>query len=250
MNEAITQTTIGCDLGDKKSDLCLLQPTGELERLKLKTTAQAFRELFTTLKAAHVVIEVGAHSRWVSSLLTELGHRVTVANARRLRLISQSDSKTDRNDAELLARLGRADVALLAPIKHRKNQEQADLAVAKARDALVATRTRLVNHARGTVKTVGQRLPTCTADVFHRVARAAEPPELKPALDPVFTTLEKLQEQIRECDRELKNVSKRYPDAGVVGAVDGVGLLTAMVFLRTWIAPHTGHTTTAARFSA
>jgi hypothetical protein len=33
--------------------------------------------------------------------------------------ISQSDSKTDQVDAELLARLGKADVELLAPIQRR-----------------------------------------------------------------------------------------------------------------------------------
>ncbi|HVG63198.1 MAG TPA: transposase [Hyalangium sp.] len=77
---------------------------------------------------------------------------VTVANPRRLKLISTNDSKNDRTDAEWLARLGRADTELLAPVKHRGTQVQADLAVAKARDALVECRTRLINFARGLVK--------------------------------------------------------------------------------------------------
>ena len=59
-----------------------------------------------------------------------MGHRVTVANPRRVKLISESQNKTDRHDAELLARLGRADEGLLAPVKHRSQQAQADLAVA------------------------------------------------------------------------------------------------------------------------
>jgi hypothetical protein len=37
-------------------------------------------------------------------------------------------------------------------VKHRGTQVQADLAVAKARDALVECRTRLINFARGLVK--------------------------------------------------------------------------------------------------
>jgi transposase len=45
----------------------------------------------------------------VSELLEGLGHRVTIANARRVKLISASDNKTDEHDAELLARLGRAE---------------------------------------------------------------------------------------------------------------------------------------------
>ena len=84
------------------------------ERISLATTRKAMTEFFARAKA-HVVIEVGAHSRWVSQILKNAGHRVTVANPRRLQLISASDNKTDRHDAELLARLGRADVELSLP---------------------------------------------------------------------------------------------------------------------------------------
>ena len=41
-----------------------------------------------------------------------LGHEVVVANPRRVRLIAESDAKSDRFDAELLARLGRRSEAL------------------------------------------------------------------------------------------------------------------------------------------
>jgi hypothetical protein len=131
MSETST-VTIGCDLGDRVSTLCILGSDGALERPKpIKTTREAFSAFFTR-SAAHVILEVGTHSRWVSQLLEQLGHRVTVANPRRLKLISTNDSKNDRKDAELLARLGRADEQLLAPVKHRGTQVQADLAVAKS----------------------------------------------------------------------------------------------------------------------
>ena len=140
--------TIGCDLGDKKSELCVIGADGAVAwRGSVRTTRKAMTQTFTR-PSAHVVIEVGAHSRWVAALLEELGHRVTVANPRRVKAISDSDTKTDRRDAELLARLGRADVNLLAPVQHRGRQQQADLAVAKSRDMLVAMRTKLVNHVR------------------------------------------------------------------------------------------------------
>jgi len=105
--------TIGCDLGDKASAICVLDTDGHIkQRTSLPTTRKAMKEFFAR-EAAHVVIEVGAHSRWVSQLLTNAGRRVTVANPRRVQLISASDNKTDSHDAELLARLGRADVELL-----------------------------------------------------------------------------------------------------------------------------------------
>ncbi len=228
-----TIETIGCDLGDKRSEICVLDAEGEVKhRISVRTTRKDMTTFFTRA-TAHVVIEVGAHSRWVNALLKGLGHRVTVANPRRVKLISESNNKTDRHDAELLARLGRADVKLLAPVEHRKPQAQADLAVAKSRDILVATRTKLVNHVRGTVKSFGERLPACKAESFARLTRSLIPAELKAALETVYQTLDRIDEQIREQDKMIERVAKRYPDVEVVSQPNGVGVLTALVFVLT-----------------
>jgi len=228
-----TIETIGCDLGDKRSEICVLDADGNVKSRSTVRTSERDMQLYFRREAAHVVLEVGSHSRWVASLLSQLGHRVTVANPRRVKLISDSNNKTDRHDAELLARLGRADVKLLAPVQHRQRQSQADLAVAKARDVLVATRTRLMNHVRGTIKSFGLRLPACAAENFSRKRRELIPAELKPALDPVYETLERLEQQIREHDKMIERVAKRYPDVEVISQIGGVGTLTALVFLLT-----------------
>jgi transposase len=227
-----TSETIGCDLGDKRTEICVLHENGQKERHSIKTTREALQRFFTRTPA-HVVIEVGAQSRWVAALLNELGHRATVANPRRVKLISASDSKMDQHDAELLARLGRADVSLLAPVQHRAPRPQTELAVAKARDLLVATRTRLINHVRGVLKAEGQRLPKCTAESFARKTRVAIPTALAPALGPLYETLHKLDEQIREHDRSIELIAKRYPDVDVLSQPPGVGVLTALVFILT-----------------
>jgi transposase len=60
----------------------------------------------------------------VSRLLKECGHEVLVANARKTRLIYAEGRKTDRIDAEKLARLARLDPKLLAPIEHRDESSQ------------------------------------------------------------------------------------------------------------------------------
>ncbi len=232
MKENIT-TTIGCDLGDKQSALCVLEADGGMERPKsIATTEEGFGKFFTRPKA-HVVIEVGAHSRWVSALLKKLGHEVTVANPRRVKLISQNNRKTDEVDAELLARLGRVDVKLLAPIKHRGMAVQADLAVPKARDALVACRTKLVNVCRGLAKSFGVRLPKCAAASFDKQAWEHVPEELRPALAPIFRMLKATQEAIAEEDKTIGKLAEKYPDVAVIGQPNGVGVLTSLVFLLT-----------------
>jgi transposase len=130
---------------------------------------------------ARVVLEAGTHSPWVSRLLTALGHETIVANPRKLRAIYANEDKADQVDAEYLARVGRADPTLLRGIRHRGERAQADLAVVRARDALVRTRTLLINHARGVVKAMGGRLPKCSAEAFARKVTAHLPPALEPA---------------------------------------------------------------------
>ena len=77
----------------------------------------------------------------------EWGHEVWVANPRQLELMAQDESKDDPVEAELLARLGRVEPQLLSPIVHGGAEPQADWAVIRARDAVVAARTQLMNHS-------------------------------------------------------------------------------------------------------
>jgi transposase len=128
-----------------------------------------------------IAIEAGAHSPWVSRLLEGCGHEVLVANPRKLRLIYGEGRKTDGLDAENLARLARLDPKLLAPLRHRSEASQAHLALIRSRDALIRSRTQLVNHARGVVKSFGEgyrgaRQPASTTrrspKAYRRIANA------------------------------------------------------------------------------
>jgi transposase len=122
---------------------------------------------------------------------------------------------------------------LLSPITHRPVQAQADLAVAKAREILVGTRTKLINHVRGTVKSFGLRLPACSSAAFVRKTRDSLSAQLRPALGPIYEALDRINEQILEHDRTIDRIAKRYADVEVIAQPDSVGTLTALVFMLT-----------------
>ena len=168
-----TTLTIGIDLGDRKSHVCVLDADGQvIEESQIATKPEALRARFEGLAPTRIALEVGGHSAWVSELLKELGHDVLVANARRLRMIFQSDSKNDRLDAEQLARVARLDPKLLYPIQHRDRSARADLTVMRSRDALVSTRTRIVDHIHGVLKSFGYRITKYGLDPQLEVERA------------------------------------------------------------------------------
>jgi transposase len=174
----------------------------------------------------------------MSRALAGWGHEVIVANARRLQLIAQNDAKSDAVDAELLARLGRVDPRLLAPVHHRGAQAQQDLALLRTRDAVVRARTLLVNHVRGSVKAVGGRLPACSTESFPRQAADALPAALAPTLAPVLATIAALSAEVGRFDRAVERlVATRYPDAQPLVQVAGVGALTALCFVLTLESP-------------
>ena len=81
-----------------------------------------------------------------------------MANPRKTRLIYGQARKTDRLDAEKLARLARVDPKLLSLLEHRGEASQAHLALIRFRAELVRSRAQLINHLRGTVKSIGARL--------------------------------------------------------------------------------------------
>src|SRR5215831_17630207 len=98
--------TIGLDLGDRNSWYCVLNEVGQIQlEQRVRTNASALREAFGTMPRSRVALETGTHSPWISRLLSELGHEVIVAHARKVRLIGESRKKDDRLDAQTLARL-------------------------------------------------------------------------------------------------------------------------------------------------
>jgi len=90
--------TIGVDLGDTHSVVCVLGEEGEVtKRMKIATSETAFQKLFGSLPTSRVVLEAGTHSPWVSRQLKSQGHEVLVANARRVRLIYENPNKSERS---------------------------------------------------------------------------------------------------------------------------------------------------------
>ncbi len=91
-----------------------------------------------------------------------------MANPRKIRLIYANKRKSDKPDAENLARLARLDPKLLYPLKHRGEESRARMAPIRSRRASVGCRTRLVNHVRGAVESFGARLPERIPEALRR----------------------------------------------------------------------------------
>lgn len=233
-SEESLAVTFGLDVSDRTTELCCLSSGGMVRRETLRTTRESFHARFAAEPRARVVLEAGSHSPWMCWLLTELGHAVAVVQPRKLALITQSHNKTDRGDAELLARLGHADLSLLSPIHVRPREKHAHLAVMRARDLLVEQRTKLVNGVRGLCKPFGVRLPSCGAEVFPKKVTGLIPEDVRPALSSLLEQITALTQSIRGMERQIEALGKeRYREVERVRQVPGVGPLLGTCFVLT-----------------
>lgn len=236
-NKTNQQTIIGIDLGDKKHAICVTDKDGNiLNEFSIANRHTALEKLADDFPDSLIAMEVGGPSPWVSRLLTKKGAEVIVANARKLRAIYQNERKCDRYDAQMLAKLVRVDPTLLYPVHHGSEQAQKDLLAIKFRDNLVRQRVNTRACVRGSLKSLGIRLPSCSSSSYARNARRelSDNPEILSSIEPSLANIEELNAKIREYEKSIDNAGKQsHPQAQLLQQIPGVGPITSLCFVLT-----------------
>jgi transposase len=216
--------------------MCVLDADGNiLIEETIPNTRECLTRFSERFASATIAMETGTHSPWVSRLFESLGHRVVVANARKLRAISQSQTKSDEEDARMIARLCRADIALLSPVKHRSEATQRALVRLKVREALVRGRVAHINSVRFLLKSLGVFIPSSIkAMAFTKKARATLSAEDIALVAELLHQIDDANARIKELDFELETFAdERYPTTQRLRQIAGVGPLTALCFVLT-----------------
>lgn len=232
--------TVGLDLGDRHHHVCVLDAAGEVVAQEVIVNTREVVSVFCgRYPGATFVMETGTHSPWVSRLVQSLGHPVIVANARKLRAISQSQTKCDREDAEMLARLGRADPKLLSPVRHRREATQRALVRLKVREALVRSRVNLINSVRFLLKSLGVFVSSSIkAMAFTRKVRAQLAPADVALVGSLLAAIDAVNTEVKQLDTELETLAREiYPVTERLRQIPGVGPLTALCFVLTLESP-------------
>ena len=207
---------VGFDVSEKTIEIFAVCGTETSKgSCKIDNNHDAIKKFLSTFKDPSrvcVVMETGTHSLWMSELIKGLGFEVIVAHARDLALIYRSDRKNDQLDAEKLARLAQADRKLLHPVKHMTLERQTDLTVLKARDLVVRQRTQLINTIRGLLRAAGHKL--IEEEYSTRTIKkccSALPEYMRPAIMPLLQQICYLDLAIKEYDRLVRKLCKKYP---------------------------------------
>jgi transposase len=222
---------VGLDVGDRWSHYCVVNSEGAtLIEGKVATTREDLSKGFQSFVHTTVALEAGTHSPWISRHLAAMGHEVVVANPRKVALISQSSRKNDKVDAANLAMLAHINQRALFPIRHRGAQSQADLAMIRAREDFMTSRTAMINAARGQAKSFGYRLESCDADAVKPEMADKLPETLRVSVRMLLETAALLTAQIKAADQQIHKNAERYPELSLLTEIWGVGELTALAF--------------------
>jgi transposase len=109
-----------------------------------------------------------------------------------------------------------------------------DLVVLRAREALVAARTELINATRGLVKSMGTRLPKCSSESFGHKVKDAIPEEVQEALLPLVQLADALSACIGSYDQKIEELGAgKYGHTKLLRQVKGVGPITALAYVLT-----------------
>lgn len=225
--------TIGLDLGDRRHRFCALDERGEVvEEGSICNDRVSLGKLARRYHGVLAIMEAGTHSPWVSRFLEELGWRVVVSNPRKVRAIYQHERKSDQRDAQMLARIGRMDPALLYPVHHGSEEAQQALLRIKLRDSLVRARVALINSVRFSLKSLGYTVRNPSSERFHKVAMEALPEALRQMIAPSVQALAQLTARIRVLESEINTLARtKYPQTAQLQQIPGVGPITALYFV-------------------
>ena len=226
--------TIGLDLHQRESQLCILTPEGEILERRIVTSRERFTAVLGGRPRARILLEASTESEWVARHLERLGHEVIVADPNFAPMYATRSRrvKTDRRDARTLAEACRLGAYRRA---HRASDEQrhvrAELAV---RDALVRTRTRYVGVIKALVRRDGLRRPSGNPEHTERKLAALElPSDLTVELAPLRAVWGPLHEQITGANDRLATLAAADPVVAQLMSVPAIGPVTAVAFVAT-----------------
>ena len=233
-------TTIGIDVSDRTSKICVMQkmPDGE-RRIVIETTCATTREGFSEAlskldRSWPIAFETGTHCRWMDRHFKSLGFTTFIANPGKVPSITKSNTKNDRNDARELARLAIADVAMLHPVKLRDEVYQQMLRYHRGRNELICVRTKLISQLRGFAKSIGFRIEDCSTERFHKLSKGDWPVDLETVAWPLMDVIEVVNLKIKAFEKSIKDLSEQPEFKGMVDRVRlvyGVGDIGATAFV-------------------
>jgi transposase len=224
---------VAIDLGGRESQICIRRPDGTIVEQRRSLT-RSLPQLMKQWEPSRVIVETSAEAFKIADAAKLAGHEVRVVPATLVRTLGVGDRgvKTDQKDAQTLSRVS---CQIDLPSVHVPTELSRQFkSLCGNREELIECRTKLINNARGWLRTQLWRVRTGATSSFpDRVKQHASQlvQVIPPHIDRTLLMIEALTVQIRAADEELKQIASTHPICQNLMTVPGVGPVTAVRFL-------------------
>jgi transposase len=220
---------VAIDLGGRESQVCVRTALGQILEEKRWPT-QKLGEYLAQRPPSRVIVETCAEGFFVADLAAKQGHEVRVVPGTLVRSlgVGERGMKTDKRDARKLSEVStRIDL----PSVHVPSTDSRELKTSLGmREALLGSRTMLINTVRGWMRAGAQALPK-SADTFVPRVREAFKGKLPTYVERQLQMIDALSEQIAQADKELMERAKKHPVCPRLMSVPGIGPITSLQFV-------------------
>jgi len=222
--------TIGLDVHKRFAEVAILEPGRPLQRQRIRTTPAELRAFVAELGPDDQVALEASFNTWqLTDLLRARAGRVVVSNPMKTKAIASAKIKTDKVDAEILARLLAADFLPEVWIPEAPLRELRRLL--SHRHALVRQRTQLRNRIHAALS---RNLLDCPfTDLFGKagqrwLAQQTLPADERALVDGTQRLLGWFESELEMLDRRLAAQAAGDRRIQHLITIPGVGMVTAL----------------------
>lgn len=224
---------VAIDLGGQESQVCIRRPDGTIVEEK-KVPTRRLPRLMASWAPSRVIMETCSEAFKLADAAKAVGHEVRVVPATMVRAlgVGARGVKTDRRDAQVLSEVS---CRIELPSVHVPSTLARELkSMCGAREALVETRTKLINNVRGWLRTQLFRIrPGATGSFAARVRghAAAQTLMLPDHVERQLLVIETVHTQVLAADRQVAKIAGEHPICRLLMTVPGVGPVTSVRFV-------------------
>jgi transposase len=224
---------IAIDLGGRESQICVRNDRGEILEERRHPTARLSRFLAKRPPGGRVLLETSSEAFAIADVARQCGHVVRVVPSSLVRALGVGERKL-KNDQRDARKLSEMDCRMDVPSVHIPSVERRDQqARVTARQALVETRTKLINTVRSYFRTTARSQVKATSKTLAKNVREKllqEPEGIPDYVEQLLCVLESLNEQIAKADEALKQIADADVACKRLQTMPGVGPVTSLCF--------------------
>jgi transposase len=224
---------VGLDVSLEKTAICVVSEHGKIEReAQAASEPEALTRWIGDLDGtiAAIGLEAGPLSQWLHRGLTEAGLDVVLMETRQVKGALKAMPKTDRRDAEGIARL--LHLGWFRPVHCKSVSAQEVRAVLNARKAVQQGFIALEMSLRGLLRNFGLKVGSISRGRFEQRIRelAVGNPMLEAATEPMLRARLSLRQELAGLERRVRQLAQEDPACRRMMSMPGVGAVVALTY--------------------